>query len=229
MATIAKFYLLDATTPNTGTMPGAGTAFAAGQAADGEAAGARTARDATSTPGTSNPDIESLVTAAANTLAQAWGHRRFVSRPLAARTFTDTDGNWTLSWARSLSNTNHNNKINAYVYGWRPSSGLRVGTGFLYGIGTVPGTTGQLAESFTVAWGSSSPLTILDGDILVFEISSTFPQLMAVAYTDSFAYNGTTEASTTTCASFLAPPAPLTLFGGAATAIPDLGLALAVT
>jgi len=74
----------------------------------------------------------------------------------------------------------------------------------------------EQTESLTVAWSATS-VTILDGDILVFEVSTTFTQGMATAYTDSFSYDGTTEASTTTCASFVTPPAALTLFGGGST------------
>ena len=211
MHPISKFYLLDAVTPNSGTMPGAGTAFAA-NAVSGDAAGARTSRDATDLPGTSNPDIESTVTSTASTLLQRWGHRRFVSRPLAAVTLTNADGNWTFSYARQESNLNHNQSVQASVYGWRPSTGARVGTGASNNlVGTEPTVAAtQQAEAVTAAWSGVS-LTLIDGDILVFEVVTEFTQAMATAYTDAFAYNGTTEASTTTCASFITPPIPIQL------------------
>jgi len=210
VATISKFYLLDAATPNTGTMPTSepGSTFTT---MTGGAAGSTTARDATDVHGSSNPDIESTFTSNANTLQQDWGCRRFVTRPLAARTFAGADGNWTFSAATSESSLNHNQSITVVVYGWRPSTGLQVGTTQM--TTSLPEPTSastETANSNTAAWGSS--LTILDGDILVFDIWDSFVQSMGTAYTSNFAYNGTTEASTTTCASFISPPAAITLY-----------------
>jgi hypothetical protein len=211
MATISKFYLLDAATPNTGTMPTG--AFILGADANGDASGARTARDATDTHGSSNPDIESSITSNANTNFQDWGHRRFVSRPLAATTFSSTDGNWTFSYARSESSLNHNQSVRCLIYAWSPSSGAQVGTGSLTSLlGNEPTSAStEQAESVTGAWGLT-PTTISDGDILVFEVYTQFQQAMATSYTEQFAYNGTTEGSTTTCATFVTPPSALTLY-----------------
>jgi hypothetical protein len=214
---------LDATTPNTGIMPGAGNAFVGSADINGDAAGARTARDATDVAGTSNPDIESVVTANADLLQQLWGHRRFVSRPLAARTFAAADGNWTFSYARSESNLLHNQAIQCTGYWWRPSTGAQVGSGQVLLIGTEPTVAAtEQAQSVTA---TSNTQAILDGDIMVFEVSTNFTQGMNVAYTEQFAYNGTTEASVTTCASFVTPPSALTLFGAAAAEIPFVHMA----
>lgn len=217
MATISKFYLLDAATPNTGTMPSgilqvSGTATAT----TGDATNARTARTATDVIGTSNPDLESSITAVANTSAQSWGHRRFVSAPLAAATFASGDGNWTFSYARTESNLNHNQAVRCCIYCWRPSTGAVVvalgASNVCTPVGTEPTVAGaQQAESVTATWGGTS-VTIVDGDILVFDVTTFFTQLMNTAYTEQFAYDGTTEASTTTCASFVTPPVALTLF-----------------
>lgn len=209
MPTISKFYLLDAATPNTGTMP-TGAHINTNIGAGTPAAGARTARDATDVKGTANPDTESSITAAATVAAQQYEHRRFVSRPLAAQTFATADGNWTFSFARSESNTNHNGQIVASVYLWRPSSGLRVGTIVIVLAGAIMAATAETAETASPS-GWTGSQAIQGGDILVFEIDTSFTQAMSTAYTDQFAYNGTTEASTTTCASFIAPPAPLNL------------------
>jgi hypothetical protein len=216
VATIAKFYALDALSPNTGTMPTFSPAQSSGFTVTGDAAGAATARDATDVAGTSNPDIESQITSNADSTQQAWGHRRFVSRPLAAHTFAAADGNWTFSYARSESNLLHNQAIGAIVYCWRPSSGAQVGTWSVSFTGTEPASAStETAESLTAAGVNTS--TIIDGDILVFDVWTAFIQGMNTAYTDQFAYNGTTEASTTTCATFVTPPAALTLFAGGAT------------
>lgn len=226
MATISKFYLLDAATPNTGTMPSnSPTTIAGGVLGAGtEAAGAATARDATDVSGTSNPDIESSLTSAATTTIQRLGHRRFVSRPLAAATVSGAS--WTFSYARSESNLNHTTgsgvpMIKASVYAWRPTTGLRVGTGLItFGATTSP-TAAATEQAESVLNDGGVALTYLDGDILVFDVYSHFQQGMATAYTDQFAYNGTTEASTTSCASFVTPPVALTLYT-AADLIPDV-------
>ncbi len=217
MATISKFYLHDAATPNTGTMPGAGNAFiVVGASGDttGDATGARTARAANDTIGVL--ETSSLITANADTTGQSWGHRRFVSAPLAAVTFAAADGNWTLSDASVESNANHNGTIDLVIYLWRPGTGARLGTISVHPTHTV--TTTKTARTATAAWSGTQ--AILDGDILVFEISDEFIQSMGTAYTSNFYYDGTTEASTTSCASFVTPPAALTLFTAAASPSP---------
>jgi hypothetical protein len=209
MATIGKFYLLDAATPNTGTMPSDSPAAWTGPPT-GDAPGATVARDATDVAGTSNPDIESVVTSNADLLLQAWGHRRFVSRPLAAHTFAAADGNWTFSYARSESSLLHNQNILLNVTAWRPGTGAGVADLVTFNTATEPTVAAtEQAESITATSGSHS---IIDGDILVFDVCTQFTQGMSTSYTEQFAYNGTTEASTTTCASFVTPPSALTLF-----------------
>jgi hypothetical protein len=232
VATVAKFYLLDAVTPNTGTMPSTSPAAIAGTVI-GDAPGASTARDATDVAGTTQQ--VSTVTSVADVLANRfYGHRRFVSRPLAAHTFAAADGNWTFSFAWAESNTSHSSgtggeALDCYVYAWTPSTGLRNGTSLQWArcLTTVSsGATTQTAYSSTATWTTS--LTISDGDVLVFDVFCNFQQGMSTSYTETFAYNGTTEASTTTCASFVTPPAALTLFT-AATGIPDVTTARART
>jgi hypothetical protein len=212
MATISKFYLRDAVSPNTGTMPTNSPATISGNTPAGDATGASTARDATDIAGTSNPDIESSITANADQLLQTWGHRRFVSRPLTATTFAAADGVWTFSYARTESNLLHNQAIWCMAYPWRPGSGARVGSATLSMVGTEPTVAAtEQAESATANWNATQ--AILDGDILVFDVFTLFQQGMSTAYDEQFAYDGTTEASTTSCASFVTPPAPLTLAG----------------
>jgi hypothetical protein len=226
MATTAKFYMHNATTTNTGTMPSVSPCRPGKLGAGTEATGATTARAADDVIGSANPDTESSITAEATTNPQRLGHRRFVSAPLAAQSFASGDGNWTFSFARSESNTNHNGAINCEVYCWRPSSGAEVGGAGAGTVITFNGTTmvatAETAESHT---GTSFSQTIIDGDILVFDVWSSFGQGMSSAYTDQFAYDGTTEASTTTCASFVTPPAPLTLFTAAVNEIPNVTVA----
>ncbi len=223
MATQQKFYLLDATTTNTGTMPSNSPAVVhGGPVGTGtEAPTASTARATSDIPGTSNPDIETTWTAQASSTApdQILGVRRFVTPPLAARTFASGDGAWTFSCGQFESNTNHNMLLTVVIYCWRPSTGARVGAGTQNCLISLaePGTT-ETASSNTAAWqaGGANNVTILDGDILVFDLADTFRQGMATAYTGTFCYDGTTEASTTTNAAFINAPVALTLFTGPA-------------
>lgn len=216
MATIAKFYLLQATSPNAGTMPSNSPAAVAapglGGTVTGDASGAATARDATDTVGTNIPDVDTLITANANTSFQLWGHRRFVSRPLAAVTFSSGVGSWTFSAAAAESNAAHNASFTVCIYGWRPSTGAQVGTAGILAL-PEPGTTETALNN---AASTLLDATLLDGDVLVFDVFSQFTQSMATAYTDSFSYSGGVEGSTTNNAAFIAPPSPLTLFTGAA-------------
>jgi Concanavalin A-like lectin/glucanases superfamily len=207
MATIGKFYFHDAVTPNAGTMPTG--AFINSEDVTGDATGARTARAADNTIGALQ--TSSLVTATANQLAQSWGHRRFVSAPLAAQTFALGDGNWSWSYARSENNLNHNMIPQIQAYCWRPGTGAQVGTGFIQLIGSEPTSAStEQTEVITGAWGNGNQ-AILDGDILVFEIFTNFTQSKSSALTENFYYDGTTEASTTSCASFISPPSPIAL------------------
>lgn len=214
MATIQKFYFLDATSPNTGTMPSNSPAAILGVTVTGDAAGASTARDTSATPGTANPDTESSITATADTNPQLWGHRRWVSRPLAARgVFTTGEGFWTWSCAWTESNAAHNCRPNVVMYVWRPSTGAQVGTQTVSIQLAEPGTTQTALNATALVQDGLDPQPVANGDILVFDVSSGFTQSMSVAYTDQGAYNGTTEASTTTCASFVNAPIALTLGG----------------
>ncbi len=220
MATQQKFYLRDTTTTNTGTMPSnSPTTQVGGVLGTGaEAAGNTTARATSAAAGTANPDTKSVCTAqAASGTTQRLGHRRFVTPPLAARTFTTPDGNWTFSHGGTESNTNHNSgggePFRISIYPWRPSTGARVGTGIIAISTTTLTATTETSCTGTGAWSGTQ--AILDGDILVYDVYTTFNQGMATAYTDSFSYNGTTEASTTTNAAFVNAPAALTLFEGA--------------
>jgi hypothetical protein len=212
MATIQKMYLHNATTSNTGTMPSNSPATISGLSINGNASGASTARNMDATIGVANPDTESTFTANPDSSPQVWGVRRFVSPPLVAHTFTNAEGNWTFSFARSESNTNHNGAIRGRVYFWSPSSGTRVGTAQANFSGATFLATAETAESLTSNIGSVGGEAISDGDIIVLDIYSAFTQGMNTAYTEQFAYDGTTEASTTTCASFLNMPVAVDLF-----------------
>lgn len=221
--------MLDAATPNTGTMPtNSPTTVAGGVLGTGtEATGASTARDATDVAGSAQQ--AATMTAQAVTGVQRLGLRRFVSRPLAAHTFATADGSWTFSYAGLESNTNHNATFVCAVYVWRPGTGAQVGASWalVTTAGIAPSTTAQAAYSGTGTWnqGGGASVTCQDQDILVFDVYDQFNQGMASAYTSTFDYNGTTEASTTSCASFITPPAALTLYTAPVAGSPDVAMA----
>lgn len=206
MATISKFYLHNATSPNTATMPSAEII----NVISGDATGARTARDATGTIGTLQ--TSSLVTATADQNLQSWGHRRFVSRPLATQTY-DNSGTWTFSYARDESNLLHNQQVTCVLSIWRPSLASTIPSSLQFSlVGTEPTVAATVqAESVTFAPGAGGAWPIVDGDVLHIEFFTQFTQGMSVAYTEDFFYDGTTEASTTSCASFVLAPLPMTL------------------
>jgi hypothetical protein len=208
MTALAKFYLHDATSPNQGLMPTFSPAnFGGGKVGAGtEATGATTARDASALIGTAQ--ATGTCTAAATTTAQRLGLRRFVTPPLAPFTFTVAMGNWTYSIASFESNAAHNGKATGVAYFWRPATGTQVGTDTMFFVPAEPGTT-QTPQSVTATWGVTT--TITNGDIIVLDIYDEFTQGGAVARTFTFCYDGTTEASTTSNASFLSSPVALTL------------------
>jgi hypothetical protein len=208
---ISRFDLLDAASPNTGTMPSDSPAWTLGTPT-GDATGATIARDATDTPGISNPDLESSITSAADLNAQCWGHRRFVSRPLANQILPG--GGWHFSYARSESSLNHHQRIVCSIYAWRPATGLQVGSQINNPTGAEPTIAAtEQAESVSLSFNLLAGLAIQDEDILVFDIASSFTQDMSISYTEQFAYDGTTDADTVSCASFVDPPAALLLLG----------------
>src|SRR5262249_24423315 len=180
--------------------------------------------DATDTIGTANPDIESTFTAVANTSAQRWACRRFITRPLAAQTVTSNVDSWGYRFSQSQSNSSHNAVIHIRAYVWTPSTGTQ-GTIFL---NVTPAAFTGTTETDTGVQSSVAiaNATCANGYILVFEITDEFTQGMATAYMSQFAYDGTTEGSITTAASYITPPFALTLYTPSNTAVNPLLMTL---
>lgn len=202
-----KFYLHDAASPNTDTMPSDSPAINVGTPT-GNATGAATNRDATETIGALQ--TSSTITATANQVAQLWGHRRFVSRPLAVQTFSAADGNWTWSYARSENNLNHNMSLRLQVSLWRPSFGRQAVSNPFLGSEPTSASTEQAESLNTIPFPAVSTVTSVDGDMLLFEVFTQFTQSKSSALTESFFYDGTVEASTTDCATFVTSPRTVT-------------------
>lgn len=205
MSTVAKFYLHDAATNNTGTLPGASTLDASSPTVT--ATGASTNRDATGSLGATQTSI--AVATNATTSAQSAWHRRFLSYPIAAQTIAAQT--ITFSMACEENNASANYLPTCGVYLWRPSTGTKIGT--LLAVGSISLTepsTVQIARSGTA---TSTSVTALDGDILVFETwRKSNAQGAATTYTDTEYYDGTTEASASSCASFVGFATPIAIY-----------------
>jgi hypothetical protein len=209
-----RFYAHDAATGLAGTLP---SAYQVGTVSQ-TAAGSATNRTMDGTLGAAQ--VSAVVTTAAVTSVQASTFRRFLSGALAAQTIS---ANPTLSWSVGAAEANANSDMfetgSAVVYIWRPGTGAVVG--FLCGLNatdsglTEPGTT-QTACTATRAQ-TRPAITVLTGDILVWELCSQQSQAMGTGYTNTVFYDGATEGSVTDIASYLdlgfdlvmfTPPAP---------------------
>jgi hypothetical protein len=195
-----KFYLLDGATSDTGTLPASTNSndTSAAWVSSVIVTGASTARDANTTISVTAGQRSGVLTTLANTSAQRSLLRRFVSAPLAAQTMTSQT--ITVGAARSESNTNSVFQLGVAIFLWRPGTGAFVSE--------VQAAQAQLAATASEVWGtstfSSNQQSCLDGDILVFEIwRDNAVQTMGTAYTNTFFYDGTTEGSATTPASYV--------------------------
>jgi hypothetical protein len=218
-----KFYLLDGATTDTGTLPsGFAAADDASLTSSVNVSGADTNRTASTTISGTAGQRSGVLTTLANVNAQPSLLRRFVSDPIAAQTI----GVQTLGYgcATSESSTNSDFLAQFRVSLWRPGTGALVG--FLtFGTTSPEATTSEVWISGNIAAATTSR-TALDGDIIVIEAwRPVTVQLMATAYTNTFFYDGTTEGSATTPASFINFPNTLTFYTPPAEVIPDLTMA----
>lgn len=137
---------------------------------------------------------------------------RFTSAPLAAQTIAAQT--WTLALAVSEANTNANSFIIASIYVWRPSTQAVVG--FIYDSDTALGAEWSTTEAGRVVTVSGSAVTTVADDVLVFECWRHAAQGMAVAYTQTVYFDGTTdvvEGTSADAASYIQDTNGLT-FGG---------------
>jgi hypothetical protein len=219
---VDKFYLLDAATPNTDTMPSDVTRIAGtnvGQAdasPTGSAAGAFTVRDASELPGTSQ--VSAVLTAAANQNHQYGAFRRYVTRPLAGGQFMPgnpwpyTSPAWLGSLAIACSNLNTNMFIGLGISLWRPSSSAEFPLGHTT-TADVPVSANTPIMAYSPPSNPEDSTITVDGDVLWFDIFSSFTQSMSTAYTQTFYYNGTTDDLATNCAAYVTPPVPVRMLG----------------
>lgn len=201
------FYFHDATTPDIGTLPVATTSAITPNVT---AVGAGTNRDMNQTLGLAQVS-PALTTLAVTTLQRNW-FRRFVSRPLAAQTLPT--GRWAIQGVAFESNAASNMLMwGAVLKVWRPSTGAVVAT-LLDNpqLGSVePGTAATLITTNTT---SIPGVAVNDGDILLVELWAANTQGGATARTNTIRYDGTTESSTATPASYLEAPDTIVFYRG---------------
>ena len=205
-----KFYLHDATTSNTGTLP-TGKHSATTDAQTGTPTGKNTQKSMSATIGTAQTSASWSTLAV--TTAQPTLLRMFESGPLQGQVIGA--GTWQLSMAAIEANANANLHLCACVYVWRPSTGAIVGTRIFDSPSTntgnvaEPGVTETAVTDTSISGGS---VTCLDNDILVCEIwRDATVQGTATARACQFFYDGTTEASAASNAAFLLAPADIGL------------------
>lgn len=195
-----KLYLHNATTTVGGILPGASSQSATAPSVT--AAGASTNRVMDTTIGAAQ--TSAALTTLASTAQQRNWFRRFISPPLSAQTVGDVAG-ITTAGAGSVSNTN-SNAFAAYgmVAVWRPSTGALVGrvqdvvasNAFSVNVAAETAGNGFLSVGQTA-------IAALAGDVLIFEMWFVNTQGMGTAYTNTFFYDGTTEASATSNAAYI--------------------------
>lgn len=221
MATKLYFHAAAATVPANLTFP---TTTQSGLTITSSVDAQSVNRTMTTNKGTSQTSL--VLTSSASVSTLSYYFTRFCSPPLYGDSASGTLGaptivadTWTFSFAASENNANANFPTTTSgtgpccCYVWRPSTGAKVGNILISasGMGTISeaGTT-ETALSGTF---SGSAVTVQPGDIICFEVVFTTTQGTATARTDTFFYDGTTEANTASCASFINSPNNTLTFG----------------
>lgn len=215
-----RLYLHDATSADTGTLPGGTNVY--GLTVTTTATGASTNRSMDTTPGATQ--VGPTVSSGAVTTTQTVWWRRYLSAPLAAQTI----GSATVTWKGQMAIKTASSSISAWQASmqlsvWRPSTGAKVGTYFDAIPGAVFATTAEALVGVAGGCSSGSFTTVAcsDGDVLVCEISGSVTQGMATAELWTLYYDGTTDDSITSDAAYLTSPTTLTfLTAGAAAPSP---------
>lgn len=196
----SKFYWHTATTTDTGTLPAAGTTVKSSAYDVTGPTGWDTNRSMDSVLGVSQ--TSAVFTNPADLNLHGCAFLRFCSAPIAAQTIAAQVITVSLARAESNLNSNFNAAVTTVVI-WRPSNGSVVGRP-TENLAVLEQTSAGTEEAGTAATASSTSVTAQDGDIIVIEVGrSSNVQDMGTAYTNTIYYDGTTEASATSCASFI--------------------------
>jgi len=191
-----KLYLHDAAVSVGGVLPATGSSQSA-TTPTRTATGAGTNRLMDKTIGVAQTSVTTNVTAGDTTV---W-HRRYVTPSLQAQPIPA--GNWTIDAASSESVATVNATFNGGVlYLWRPSTGARVG--YIFDQPTVGATEPSTTETNVVTVVAGSAVTVLDGDVLIFETWNDFAS--SGTGTVTAYYDGTTEDSASNNAAYIKAP-----------------------
>lgn len=197
-----KFYLHDAITSDTGTLP---NAFQTAPAVTAVGGNVNRSMDGTIGAG---PQITATVAA---TTAQTNAFRRFLSTPLVAQTIAAA--NWTIGVASDTNSGFSGNAPQIRIYIWRPSTGAKVGD-IVASPSAWTGTPGDTSEAGWVGTIAGSAVTVLDGDVLVVEIYDAVI-FFSTSNTDRFYYDGNVDpvdaTLATSAASYVQAPVDLPL------------------
>lgn len=217
MTDVSKWYLHNAASSVSGTLPGTGSSQSSTTPSQ-IATGAGTNRLMDGTIGTSQVSIAQA--SLGQTAAQTVFFRRFVSPLLAAQTIPASASTLAARVGDQTSNSTNSSFFIPYpvVYVWRPSTGALVGM-----LRDTPTSGGSLGAGTSEAWVSTgfvTPTSVVcqDGDVLICEIWGRCTQGMSQSYTWTFYYDGTSEwtsdgSAVSSAAAILLTPA-ITLFTG---------------
>ena len=207
-----KFYLHDATTPDTGSLPGGSTLSSTSPTVT--ASTASTNRDMNQTIGASQ--VGPSLTVLGNMSLQTHWFRRFLSRPLGTQTLPT--GAWSIDAGSQESSINTNLEPWGMVLKvWRPSNGTTVSTLIDNPLlATSPLSTNGSELDVSTSTGSISGVAVTSGDVLVLELWTQATQLNNNPHTANAYYDGTTEGSTTSSAAMLLAPGNITFAGAGA-------------
>jgi hypothetical protein len=166
-------------------------------------------------PGKGASQVAPTLTSSATVSAQINWFRRFISPPLAAQTLGSVGTSWLAQWAAVTASSSISpwSGVVTYLGVWRPGTGAAVGT-WITTTSTALPTAATTAEALMAAAGGSSlgtntTIACAEGDVLVVEIGGSVTQGMTTAETWTLDYDGTTDDSITTCASYLVSPTTL--------------------
>jgi hypothetical protein len=224
MAT-TTLYFHAATSTVGGTLP---SASQSGLTFTGSGGDAQTVnRSMSPVIGTSQTSIAK--TSAASTSASSYYFTKFISPPLEAQTIAGAT--WTFQFAAEENNAAANFPVaaassalpNVCCYVWRPSTGAVVNN-ILLGASTATYKEAGTTETAITGTFAGSSVVALAGDVIVMEIVFTTTQGGATARTDTFFYDGTTAASTSSNAAFLSNPNTINFFYSYAIAEPALSV-----
>lgn len=197
-----KLYFHAATSPVSGTLPSSTqSGLTISKSVDAQTVN----RSMTTTIGTSQTSL--ALTSTASTSALSYYFTRFVSSPILGGSISADTWTWAFAAKESSASANFPTTTSGTgpcsCYVWRPSTGAKVGNILISstGMGTI--SEAGTSESALSGTFSGSAVTCNVGDVICFEVVVTVTQASATAFTDTYYFDGTTAASTTSNAASL--------------------------